>query len=144
MPTRGFWAGFREVFAGRFLEIDHRSRGVSRKSHQAKAREIFARPCVALAFFAQAVRRLLSYLMFLSRSVVASAILIPTLVFAGANPPQAPKKPHEITEVGHTRNDPSARCMETLRSSASAHRAECPSSPAESFGLLDRQLQKSK
>ena len=44
--------------------------------------------------------------MFLSRSVVASAILIPTLVFADANPPQAPKKPHEITEVGHTRNDP--------------------------------------
>ena len=44
--------------------------------------------------------------MFLSRSVVASAILIPTLVFAGANPPQAPKKPHEITEVGHTRHDP--------------------------------------
>jgi len=44
--------------------------------------------------------------MFLSRSVVASAILIPTLVFAGANPPQAPKKPHEITEVGHTRYDP--------------------------------------
>jgi len=44
--------------------------------------------------------------MFLSRSVVASAILIPTLVFAGANPPQAPKKPHEITDVGHTRNDP--------------------------------------
>lgn len=44
--------------------------------------------------------------MFLSRAVVASAILVPTLVFAGANPPQAPKKPHEITEVGHTRNDP--------------------------------------
>jgi oligopeptidase B len=44
--------------------------------------------------------------MFLSRSVVASAILVPTLVFAGANPPQAPKKTHEITEVGHTRNDP--------------------------------------
>ncbi len=43
--------------------------------------------------------------MFLSRSVVASAILIPTLVFAGANPPQALKKPHEINE-GHTRNDP--------------------------------------
>jgi len=43
--------------------------------------------------------------MFLSRSVVASAILILTLVFAGANPPQALKKPHEITEVGHTRYD---------------------------------------
>jgi oligopeptidase B len=44
--------------------------------------------------------------MFLSRSVVASSILVPTLVLAGANPPQAPEKPHEITEVGHTRNDP--------------------------------------
>lgn len=44
--------------------------------------------------------------MFLGRSVVASAILVPTLIFAGANPPQAPKKTHEITEVGHTRNDP--------------------------------------
>ena len=96
--------GFREVFAVQFLQIDHRSHGVSRKSHQAKAREIFARPCVALAFSLKPFDD--CYLMFLSRSVVASAILIPTLVFAGANPPQAPKKPHEITEVGHTRNDP--------------------------------------
>ena len=44
--------------------------------------------------------------MFLSRSVVAGSILVPTLVLSGTNPPQAPEKPHEITEVGHTRNDP--------------------------------------
>src|ERR1700760_4557995 len=44
--------------------------------------------------------------MFLSRSIVAGSILVPTLVLAGTNPPQAPEKPHEITEVGHTRNDP--------------------------------------
>jgi oligopeptidase B len=44
--------------------------------------------------------------MFLSRSVVASSILVPTLVLAGIDPPQAPVKPHEISEVGHTRNDP--------------------------------------
>ena len=25
---------------------------------------------------------------------------------ADANPPKAPEKPHEITEAGHTRNDP--------------------------------------
>jgi oligopeptidase B len=46
------------------------------------------------------------YPMFLSRSVVAGSIMVPALVFAGANPPQAPEKPHEIVEVGHTRNDP--------------------------------------
>jgi oligopeptidase B len=44
--------------------------------------------------------------MFLSRLVVASSILVSTLVCAGENPPLAPKKTHEITEVGHTRNDP--------------------------------------
>ncbi len=44
--------------------------------------------------------------MFLSRSVVASSILLSTLVCAGADPPLAPKKNHEITEAGHTRNDP--------------------------------------
>ena len=43
--------------------------------------------------------------MFLSRSVVTGSLLVPTLVLASANPPQAPKKPHEITEVGQTRND---------------------------------------
>jgi oligopeptidase B len=44
--------------------------------------------------------------MFLSQSVVAGSILVPTLVFAGVNPPEAPRKPHQITELGHTRNDP--------------------------------------
>ncbi|MBV9643386.1 MAG: S9 family peptidase [Verrucomicrobia bacterium] len=44
--------------------------------------------------------------MFLRRSVVAGSIIVPTFVFAGANPPHAPEKPHEITEAGHTRNDP--------------------------------------
>ena len=44
--------------------------------------------------------------MFLSRSVLASSILVPTLILAGPNPPQAPQKPHEITEGVHTRNDP--------------------------------------
>src|ERR1700744_5496536 len=44
--------------------------------------------------------------MFLSRLVVAGSILVPTLVFAAATPPQAPEKPHQITEAGHTRNDP--------------------------------------
>jgi oligopeptidase B len=44
--------------------------------------------------------------MLLSRSVVASSILVPTLILAGPNPPQAPQKPHEITEVGHARSDP--------------------------------------
>jgi oligopeptidase B len=44
--------------------------------------------------------------MFFSRSVVASSLFIPTLVLAGSTLPQAPAKPHEITELGHTRNDP--------------------------------------
>ncbi len=44
--------------------------------------------------------------MFLSRSVVTSSFLVPTIVFAIANPPQAPEKPHEITEIGQTRDDP--------------------------------------
>jgi oligopeptidase B len=44
--------------------------------------------------------------MFFSRSVVASSLFIPTLVLAASTLPQAPAKPHEITELGHTRNDP--------------------------------------
>ncbi len=44
--------------------------------------------------------------MLLSRSVVTSSILVPTLAFAGANPPQAPQRPHEINQAGHTRDDP--------------------------------------
>jgi oligopeptidase B len=44
--------------------------------------------------------------MFLSRSVVAGTFLLPTMILAGPNPPQAPQKPYEITEIGHTRNDP--------------------------------------
>jgi oligopeptidase B len=44
--------------------------------------------------------------MFLSRSVVTSSILVPTLVLAGVNAPQAPQIEHQITEVGHSRNDP--------------------------------------
>ena len=34
--------------------------------------------------------------MFLSRSVVTSSILVPTLVLAGANAPQAPQIEHQI------------------------------------------------
>src|SRR3984957_14541470 len=44
--------------------------------------------------------------MLLSRSVVAGTFLLPTMILAGPNPPQASQKPHEITEVGHSRNDP--------------------------------------
>jgi oligopeptidase B len=44
--------------------------------------------------------------MFLSRSVIASSILLPTLILAGPNPPRAAQKPHEITEANHARNDP--------------------------------------
>src|ERR1700748_538790 len=44
--------------------------------------------------------------MLLRRSVVTSSILVPTLAFAGANPPQAPQRPHEINQAGHTREDP--------------------------------------
>ncbi len=40
-----------------------------------------------------------------SRSVVTGSLLVPTLVLASANPPQAPQKPHAINEVGQTRND---------------------------------------
>ena len=40
-----------------------------------------------------------------SRSVVTGSLLIPTLVLASANPPQAPQKPHAINEAGQTRND---------------------------------------
>src|SRR6202162_1516219 len=44
--------------------------------------------------------------MFLSRSVLASSILVPTLILAGPNPPQASQKPHEISETNQARNDP--------------------------------------
>jgi oligopeptidase B len=44
--------------------------------------------------------------MFLSRSVLASSILVPTLILAGPNTPQALQKLHEVTEVSPTRNDP--------------------------------------
>jgi oligopeptidase B len=44
--------------------------------------------------------------MLLSRSVLASSILVPTLILAAPNTPQAPQKPHEVTEVSRTRNDP--------------------------------------
>ena len=44
--------------------------------------------------------------MFLSRSVVTSSILVPTLALAGANAPRAPQIEHQINEVGHSRNDP--------------------------------------
>ena len=42
----------------------------------------------------------------LSRSVLASSILFPTLILAAPNTPQAPQRPHEVTEVNQTRNDP--------------------------------------
>src|SRR6202045_3440963 len=44
--------------------------------------------------------------MFLSRSVLASSILVPSLILAGPLPPQAPQKPHEISETNQARNDP--------------------------------------
>ena len=44
--------------------------------------------------------------MCLSRFAVLTFILVLSIMFADANPPQAPEIPHEITEVGHTRNDP--------------------------------------
>ena len=44
--------------------------------------------------------------MCLSRFAVPTFILVLSIMFADANPPQAPEIPHEITEVGHTRNDP--------------------------------------
>jgi hypothetical protein len=58
----------------------------------------------ALAFSVQPFED--SNRMFLSRSVIASSILVPTLILAGPNPPQASQKPHEITETDHVRNDP--------------------------------------
>ena len=44
--------------------------------------------------------------MCLSRFAVPTFILVLSIMFADANPPQAPEIPHEITEAGHTRNDP--------------------------------------
>jgi oligopeptidase B len=44
--------------------------------------------------------------MCLSHFAVPTFILALSTVFAEANPPQAPEIPHEITEAGHTRNDP--------------------------------------
>ena len=37
---------------------------------------------------------------------VPTFILVLSTMFADADPPQAPEKPHEITVAGHTRNDP--------------------------------------
>jgi len=44
--------------------------------------------------------------MCLSHFAVPTFILVLSAMFADANPPQAPEIPHEITEAGHTRNDP--------------------------------------
>src|SRR5271157_2742698 len=44
--------------------------------------------------------------MCLSRFAVPTFILVLSIMFADADPPQAPEIPHEITETGHTRNDP--------------------------------------
>src|ERR1700747_1681988 len=44
--------------------------------------------------------------MWLSHFAVPTIIFVLSAMFANANPPQAPQKPHEITEAGHTRNDP--------------------------------------
>jgi oligopeptidase B len=44
--------------------------------------------------------------MCLSHFAVPTIIFVLSAMFANANPPQAPLKPHEITEAGHTRNDP--------------------------------------
>jgi oligopeptidase B len=44
--------------------------------------------------------------MCLSHFAVPTIIFVLSAMFANANPPQAPQKPHEITEAGHTRNDP--------------------------------------
>ena len=44
--------------------------------------------------------------MCLSRFAVPTFISVLSIMFADANPPQTPEIPHEITEVGHTRNDP--------------------------------------
>jgi len=44
--------------------------------------------------------------MCLSRFAIPTFILVLSIMFADADPPQAPEIPHEITEAGHTRNDP--------------------------------------
>jgi len=44
--------------------------------------------------------------MCLSRFAVPTFILVLSIMFADAEPPQAPEIPHEIAEAGHTRNDP--------------------------------------
>jgi oligopeptidase B len=44
--------------------------------------------------------------MCLSRFAVPTFILVLSIMLADANPPQVPEIPHEITEVGQTRNDP--------------------------------------
>jgi len=41
-----------------------------------------------------------------SRFIVPSLLSVLTAALAGANPPLAPEKPHEITEAGHARMDP--------------------------------------
>jgi oligopeptidase B len=44
--------------------------------------------------------------MCLSRFAVPTFILVLSIMFADAEPPQAPEIPHEIAEAGQTRNDP--------------------------------------
>ena len=44
--------------------------------------------------------------MCLSRFIVSMLISVLAATFVDANPPQAPEKPHEITEAGHARVDP--------------------------------------
>ena len=44
--------------------------------------------------------------MYLSRFAVPTFIFVLSIMFADADPPQAPEIPHAITEAGHTRNDP--------------------------------------
>ena len=44
--------------------------------------------------------------MCLSRFAIPTFILVLSIMFADADPPQAPEIPHEIAEAGHTRNDP--------------------------------------
>jgi oligopeptidase B len=44
--------------------------------------------------------------MCLSRFIVSMLIPVLAATFVDANPPQAPEKPHEITEAGHARMDP--------------------------------------
>src|SRR5262249_30998779 len=47
-----------------------------------------------------------SHRMCLSRFIVSMLISVLAATFVDANPPQAPEKPHEITEAGHARVDP--------------------------------------